>query len=464
MEHPPGPHPRRKHPPHPDAARDFEAFFQGITYILTGVIAVRWFTRRSLGHELTIFLLALLEVAAASVATISLSFLACLTAFTLSTVTGLMLFSLRRELAAVTGPAAAAPTLGGKNRAVPPAAPDRLDPRFFAFALACTAAIFILGFLLFFMIPRVGRSLFTWSKGIHSMVSGFSDTVEMGSVGRIKLSRSLVMRVKVDESAGGGAIYLRGAALNYYDGRNWKDTLGLPGNAYHNIEFDGNVSLGRVNKLPDALRQEIILEPTESTIIFGAPFVKALNLSFRFRAVVLTNNDYCRFPLNVPLYDRVSYTAWSEPGIGNDQECEAARTDSGAKPPGPAEDLFLQLPAGLGPVRELARQVAGSETSPCRQARRLVQYLNDNYTYDLDTPPTGPRTRSTISCSYPEGDIASTSPPLSPSCSGAWASRPGWPRGTSPPTSTHRGLLPRPGKRRPHLGRDAPALRRVDDP
>ena len=349
--------------------RDFETFFRGLTYFLIYTLTIRYFTRKGGRDDLVILLLSLLEVCAASIMTISLSFLFSLVLCLAIAVSALMLYSLRQEFLA-SRPAAAA--------AEPRPRPATLPPAFFAYSVSTAAAVFVLGLAIFFLIPRMSRSLFSWSTGIHTRVPGFSDAVEMGAVGRILRSDALVLRVRVEPPLDRGPLYLRGNALDRYDGRRWTDSASVNGIRYY--RYDETVDLEGAATLPGGSKQEIVLEPIDSTVLFALPFARSVQAPFKFRGIVTYHNDYFGFPLATPIYDRILYTVWSVPPPSAEEACAETETTD------PADRRYLQLPPGMEKIAALAGQAAGDEPSPCRRGLRLRDYLRDNYAYDLNTP------------------------------------------------------------------------------
>src|SRR5216684_4532245 len=85
--------------------------------------------------------------------------------------------------------------------------------------------IFVGGGLIFFVLPRVSAGYLNAYTGANDLTSGFSDRVELGRIGQIQQSKTVVMHVRVDsDSAGAFLLKLRGVALNNFDGRNWSNT------------------------------------------------------------------------------------------------------------------------------------------------------------------------------------------------------------------------------------------------
>ena len=74
------------------------------------------------------------------------------------------------------------------------------------------------------MIPRFTAGYMSGFNLQPSLISGFSDDVELGQIGEIKRSSSVVMRIEIqgDPKAARG-MHWRGIALTTFDGRRWYD-------------------------------------------------------------------------------------------------------------------------------------------------------------------------------------------------------------------------------------------------
>ena len=84
--------------------------------------------------------------------------------------------------------------------------------------------IFVGGGLIFFLLPRVSAGYLNAYTGANDLTSGFSDRVELGRIGQIQQSKTVVMHVQVDgDTAGAFSLKLRGVALNNFDGREWSN-------------------------------------------------------------------------------------------------------------------------------------------------------------------------------------------------------------------------------------------------
>lgn len=377
--------------------RSFESYYHGVSYFLIYVILIRYFTRKTPADEFVLCLLGLLEISAATVITTSMFFLVLLFIFIVLSLSTVILLNLKSDLAAVRdrwfevekAEARLEPGPRGRDvvtRSAPPliSGPAFSIPlTFFRLPLVSTVVIFALGFIFFFTIPRLGFSLFAIRAGGANLVSGFSDQVELGSVGKIMLSDTLVMRVRLDGRPAGEDLYFRGNALDHYDGRAWKDTLGSKNVMYTSVWV--TVRLTGVSSLKGGIKQEIILEPTDSNVLFALTQVIGVTTPLKNKAILEYWNDYIGFPPTDAIYDRMVYTVWSRPAPVGAAACREAYQSAPARPLRRAP-AYLQMPPGSEAVGELALKVAGREGASCDRIAKLESYLAKNYAYDLHPP------------------------------------------------------------------------------
>ena len=121
--------------------------------------------------------------------------------------------------------------------------------------------------LIFILIPRTSQKFFgrSHTKGIRT--TGFSEKVDFGSIGEVKLDPTVVMRVEMDRDV--PALYWRGLTLDYFDGRSWRKTHE---ERYRAGRVDGEFRIEQCDK-NRTVEQRIFLEPIDSDIIFGLPVV-----------------------------------------------------------------------------------------------------------------------------------------------------------------------------------------------
>lgn len=146
--------------------------------------------------------------------------------------------------------------------------------------------------LLFFTVPRFGRTAYRGAAVDTRRVVGFSDTVTLGELGSVIESREEVMRVWLTDQPGSttypvqGELYLRGAILTHYQNGQWeyRPARAKPGPrapSPESLKHASNVSkqkgLSSLSSPPNrrVIRQRIDVEPLDRDDLFCIwPFVR----------------------------------------------------------------------------------------------------------------------------------------------------------------------------------------------
>src|SRR5579864_2632944 len=109
----------------------------------------------------------------------------------------------------------------------PRIAPGSTPARRLQTALGTTSAVvavaaLLAGAVIFFIIPRLNAGYLSGFNLQPSLISGFTDDVELGQIGEIKKSSAVVMRIKVEGNPVlARSMHWRGIALTTFDGRRW---------------------------------------------------------------------------------------------------------------------------------------------------------------------------------------------------------------------------------------------------
>ena len=221
--------------------------------------------------------------------------------------------------------------------------------------------------ILFVSTPRVSGGL--WGKGhIKSIkTAGFSERVDFGSFGDVKLDPTIVMRVELNRDVK-GPYYWRGMTLNYFDGMSWENTLDKSQWIYKKE--------GRFNRKPfmkeETVMQRIFLEPIDTDIIFGMREIAAVEAEGR----VLMADKAGALYLPVKKGRRFYYIVYSV------SDTEAPKENM---------NKYLQLPSQIEKVSGLAHSIIHPGDRDLFKARKIEQFLRNNYTYSLSSsaPPKG---------------------------------------------------------------------------
>jgi transglutaminase-like putative cysteine protease len=213
--------------------------------------------------------------------------------------------------------------------------------------------------LFFIATPRVASGL--WGKGHKKGLRtvGFSEKIEFGSFGDVKLDPTVVMRVELNRDMT-GPLYWRGMSLNYFDGISWKDTK--TERAWISRR-DGRFTIHPFRQ-EDALVQRIYLEPMDTDVIFGLSEVAAIEAS----AAILFRDSSGSLFLPVKKNKSFQYTVYSTDEIPELHENIAD---------------YLQLYADVRNISRLAHDISDVYARDEDKAKAIEKNLRENYTYSL---------------------------------------------------------------------------------
>ncbi|RJO70567.1 MAG: DUF3488 domain-containing protein [Myxococcales bacterium] len=323
--------------------------------ILLALPLIKYYTARRDRDYLQIIGLAFGQIIYATVVNFEISFGLAAAAFMAAAMWSLVLLSFRKGVL----------THGAHPRVIQRTEKAVFRRRYLAFIGLLTPLALVLMAGIFLIIPRPGSALANFSFGIHKRVSGFSDRVDFGELGEIKLDPSVAMRVRLDAPPFESPLYWRGAVLERFDGLTWtarrfRGTAikARPGNFYSILNVD-----------PQTLvKQTFYLDGLDTNYLLHAGFPAAVQA--QASPLILHASG------SLSLGDRpaglASYAVWSMPE--NPLKLQPRQTSS-----------LLQLPPNLDPrLAALARETVGDAERPEEKARRLEKHLQDAYTYSLE--------------------------------------------------------------------------------
>src|SRR5437667_690350 len=238
--------------------------------------------------------------------------------------------------------------------------------------------IVLIGVVLFLVIPRVGTGYFTRATTQSLLISGFTDSVQLGEIGQVKLSSAVVMHARQISGIPFAVLKWRGVALDRFDGHNWSRTDRKRRLLQPSLE--GEFWLRPIEHQDDVAQYELLLEPLATNALFGPYQVRSV--SGRLQAVEYDSDD--SIYLRVPAARRTQYQVLSEiPKY----KVEKKQSDRSGEEPIPASisSRYLQLPRDLDPrIAELARNLTSRGTLTFEKASLVEAYLKRNYKYTLD--------------------------------------------------------------------------------
>ncbi len=343
----------------------------GVHFIIALMIQ-KLFTLRERKDFLHLYAISLMELLGAAALTLELWYAAVFAAYLLTAIWTLLLFHLYSEAEEVRLAGAAA---GSAAQARQPAT---ITSRFFWSTNGVAIGALCLTMLIFVVTPRIGAGFFEKNRGELIRVSGFSEKVDLGMVGSVKLDNTVVMRVEFPDNKGPltERHFYRGATYDAYDGRSWSNTLRGRQALLRSSEGDFVVARDRLPESSVSLRQDILVEALDTTVLFGVPYVESVRGAFSVVQVDAMGDISLPY---VPA-TRFQYSVRSIPA----RYSPAAHRQA---PPGELESVrrrYLQLPEVSPRVGALARQIVRPASSPYEMAVAVEQHLRQNYRYSLD--------------------------------------------------------------------------------
>ncbi len=353
------------------------SFVVSTIHLIFLMATVKVLTRATDRDYAYLYLISFAELLAASTLTIDLTFAVSLLVFVFSGVTTLILYEMRRSNARALRHARIQPVvvpraMQGTGLELFSSFPSRAMT---AMSVAVTLLILLLSVPLFLVLPRVSLGIYKRPPGRTQFMSGFSERVELGELGHIKLSDAMVMRVRLGEGTPNlpADLKWRGVALDHYDGRAWsRSRLGRRALAADS----GYYKLEESTYGPETLWQTYFLEALSTEVVFGSH--RALAVSREIGALSRDASDNL-FTSRHP-FSKLRYSVLSE----------IVRPDPALIPeiPGPLEESIrataLQLPRLDPRIGILAAEVTRQEKHPYRKALALEAYLRTNFGYTLE--------------------------------------------------------------------------------
>jgi protein-glutamine gamma-glutamyltransferase len=247
------------------------------------------------------------------------------------------------------------------------------------------ALIGILALPFFLIAPRTAASALRRSGNGVSGFIGFSDNVTLGQIGRLKGNDEVFMHVRIDNlgAMAPSGLRWRGVALDEFTGKAWKKSRAAE--RFEKKESEsGFFKLGTTEDLQRLTTQTFIMEPVDTSVLFGAPRVVAVQGKLPFvridsegalqtrphdqeRVIYKVFSDTAEPDANVLRSDRLQYTV------------ESAR--------------YLELPSNIDPrIGTLSHDVIqkGGARNWYDSARGVESYLRRNYGYTLEMKAGGP--------------------------------------------------------------------------
>ncbi len=250
----------------------------------------------------------------------------------------------------------------------------------------------LFGSLLFFFFPRFSAGYLARGGFQPSLMSGFTDNVELGQIGEIKQNTSVVMRVRTGSPVNYPMLRWRGVALTNFDGKRWSNNE--PDRKSQSPAQDGWINLASRKDFlaPRATEIQfiILLQPIASDALFAPAQVVRLRGNFLSEATTYyssVRNSVLYLDSTGSIFNSShNFSQIRYEGLSIlPQPRPAQARSAGSVYPEEIRNTYLQLPHALDPrIPEFAKRITASAGNPFDKAVIMESYLRDNFAYTLN--------------------------------------------------------------------------------
>lgn len=356
---------------------------------------IKLFSRFGARDDLQIYALTFLIFAAATTVSQDLTYGVFFGLYVVAGTFSLALFHLHTELNPDTKSAARAHVNHAER--------SPFDRRYMMVLGAISAAIFASSLVIFFVFPRVGLGFFVKKSRDSMMVTGFSDSVELGSHGVLRDNPDVVMRVEFPDGIPPNyqALHWRVMTFDHYDGRAWsqslkgtEESLPMAGRGAYDFKVARTEAWQPQTSGDPGWRADIYIEPLGTNLL---PRLWPTG-QVRFGSTEL------RTVWN-PLKNGFTLDEYTDLRHTSDSEIGLAYSQTVLQPPDPNElrrqqyekaghrgpdPRYLQLPKMSHEFLRLAGQIGAHATTPYEKAEAVLNYLAEGYGYTTNLPPVDP--------------------------------------------------------------------------
>ncbi|MBI1750225.1 MAG: DUF3488 domain-containing protein [Acidobacteria bacterium] len=352
-------------------------------HLMLFAMVVRLYSATTTRDYLFLAMLSFSTVLVAAILTVDTTFLVFFLVFLVLAVSTFVGLEIRRSAEGAVSPPLAMGT---------PAA-RRLNRALGVTSFGVAAGSLLLGAAIFFVLPRVTAGYLSGLNLQPSLISGFSDNVELGQIGTIKKNTAVVMRVRSDASvAQMGGVRWRGIALTTFDGKRWTSEAHERIIVYPDVAtgwFGLGFTPAELRRTSRRIAYTVLLEPLATDSLFVPE--RAERLRGRFSPEIERagrtsprshlEQDFTRSIFN-PFHN---FTKIRYEGVSYVPQVPAERLRAApAAYPDDVRRLYLQLPALDPRIPALAREITKNAATPYDKAAAIERHLRTRYGYTLE--------------------------------------------------------------------------------
>ncbi|HVN10410.1 MAG TPA: DUF3488 and transglutaminase-like domain-containing protein [Patescibacteria group bacterium] len=359
-------------------------------HLMLFVMVMRLYSARTTRDLLFLSMMALAALLASAILTIDTAFLIFLALFLTLGVSTFMSLEMRRAAEGAVAPPLEAGTPASR----------RLGRALGVTAVLMTVGALSAGAVIFAALPRFPIGYLGGLNFSPSLISGFSDNVELGRIGEIKLHTAVVMRTRLDVPRDAVPnLRWRGIALTTFDGHRWytpehrNDTVRIGDDGWYHLASSHSPQVAKQFRL---VSYSVLIEPlaTDSLFVLAhpvqvrGPFGRDTGNPVRDRPshyllVDQTNSVFT--PFNS--FSKYIYEGKALVPVLPPDELRNASTDY----PQAIRDTYLQLPPLNPAIPALAREITRRAKTPFDKSSAIELYLRTRFGYTLTQPDPPPK-------------------------------------------------------------------------
>ena len=246
------------------------SFLTATVHMVCFLAVLKVLTARTNRDYTYVMMIAVLELLAAALLSVSLSFIAFLALFVLFSIAAFASDEVRRS------------SLGGP--AVSRVGLRRFPRRLILLSVCLFGGILIMTGGLFFVLPRTARAAFDrFVPHRYRLHTGFSNSVTLGEIGEIKQSNTALMHVRAYPPRPIPAVHWRGAALSEFDGQRWFNPPG--GGELLRVDHGTRTLRGRTSRPGRSLIYQVHLSTQIAETLFFAGIPETISIDVPYLLV-----------------------------------------------------------------------------------------------------------------------------------------------------------------------------------
>ena len=339
--------------------------------------AIKLLQKKSDRDWIFIYLISFFEILLAAGLSISPLYLVSLISYLLFTTCAIIAFEIRKTSRKVK-------KKQNTNLKIDSKELSRSNPSLIKLPVVATVLLILITIVavpLFFSLPRVGGAGLGTDLSDTTKITGFSDSVTLGDIGKLQQNDKIVMRVRIDsnDNRNLNKLLWRGIALDTFNNKTWSRSKNKPDDkeSYTKSE-NGFFNLGNPSESTRNTVQTIYLEPLNTDIIFNLS--KPLNILGGFRTITKDSEGSISAIRNG--YERISYTVYSDTSTPKASRLREDNTKYNFQ-----DFRYLQLPNEIDKrIKQLADNIIKESNAKTSydKAIAIERHLQNDFGYTLE--------------------------------------------------------------------------------